>query len=842
MDWSLFKGAIEDSDEPTPVYMYREMAQWTFDDHGTQASLINALMHALKSSASVHVLYKVLRIIKVICETGHSDFQRELQNVQRAEDIRTLTYFCGSLDARHGDQLNEKVRKAAQEALKAVFAEGMEERSVSKASHERSQQNTSGIGGTGATRFTGELSVFSLCSTGGMPIPGGNIAPMPSTNKWAEEMVKQASVTNVGSAAKGLLSTLAEKATRGLEMLMHQETGRSVSRTSKSQLYQEALRLSVTGGGLVSLASSQENVAEPRFPQSRPSSTPPCSAGGNAGSSSWNFINGFVGGSVSSSQEDAKAAADFQQPPKSLTPFGACVQRLCQMKETPRRVELHAFVTECIDLVVAQMNETREQEGGLSLDFIKGQKDEAKYWAMLAEVLCEQLAQKFPWQWRLNALLALEAVLTSRSDERNIKVMQQEVTRYFRENSEGVQRNVLVVQATLRECAKRVLDKLELPSPNTMADPVSLGASVFSQAQGTPPVQLPDTAGHNLLSSHAGSQGTDPLTSTDSNVASHSAADIGSMEIRRKVKSSSNKTTLKKRPLMWEAQQLASAGEGSWMHKGYDYGSDDRGETCALERRHGTPFVGSAANPLRTRDIMDELFGPSMETSGGTSRTWTTPSISNGSTDDADNANTRSSSLPRMAVCGVPSSVDDSGKAVSLFEKAPHPQPAINSALFQLNANCVTAPGSVTDDDMLIASRTPSFSEGSNAALSKPQEFLAISQDQIVQMQKHLQSFMSNLPHDVGCTTQRQLGVLAQQQQRLLSFLAQQNQQQGCDVPNSANVSTCGHTHFMMGNVSPHLSSNAAAGKALAEMQQEMMRLASVQQPTQTAAQSREEE
>eukprot|EP01059_Diplonema_ambulator_P004588 TRINITY_DN14304_c0_g1_i1.p1 TRINITY_DN14304_c0_g1~~TRINITY_DN14304_c0_g1_i1.p1 ORF type:complete len:664 (+),score=178.29 TRINITY_DN14304_c0_g1_i1:116-2107(+) len=75
----------------------------------------------------------------------------------------------------------------------------------------------------------------------------------------------------------------------------------------------------------------------------------------------------------------------------------------------------------------------------------------------LAPRLDEKLDQKMGWQTRLNALTLVEAL---------VKAGHQDVIDYFTENPEDIQKNVNVVQTTVKEKAKKVLAALNVPEIN----------------------------------------------------------------------------------------------------------------------------------------------------------------------------------------------------------------------------------------------------------------------------------------------------------------------------------------------------------------------------------------
>jgi hypothetical protein len=68
MDKSVLKKALADSEEPTPGYLFRDIAKMTFVDANTQDKLVQYLFEKLDVKSSVHVLAKTLNVIKHLCK------------------------------------------------------------------------------------------------------------------------------------------------------------------------------------------------------------------------------------------------------------------------------------------------------------------------------------------------------------------------------------------------------------------------------------------------------------------------------------------------------------------------------------------------------------------------------------------------------------------------------------------------------------------------------------------------------------------------------------------------------------------------------------------------------
>ena len=78
MDRSLVSKATSADADPTPGYMFNEIAKITHASADACKQLEDLLMKRLKNS-SVHVKYKVLRVTKHCCQHGHITFRRDMQ-------------------------------------------------------------------------------------------------------------------------------------------------------------------------------------------------------------------------------------------------------------------------------------------------------------------------------------------------------------------------------------------------------------------------------------------------------------------------------------------------------------------------------------------------------------------------------------------------------------------------------------------------------------------------------------------------------------------------------------------------------------------------------------------
>eukprot|EP00331_Platyophrya_macrostoma_P013665 CAMPEP_0176414858 /NCGR_PEP_ID=MMETSP0127-20121128/5492_1 /TAXON_ID=938130 /ORGANISM="Platyophrya macrostoma, Strain WH" /LENGTH=713 /DNA_ID=CAMNT_0017794805 /DNA_START=88 /DNA_END=2230 /DNA_ORIENTATION=+ len=410
MDKGLLKRALEDTEDPTPGYMFRDIAQWTFIDHNTQTKLIAFLMDKLNPNTSVHVLAKTLKVIKVLCETGHTDFQKEMQRVN--DTIKQFASFRGKPDPKYGDKLNEKVRQFAREAVEAAFTH-------------RKEVKLQVIQGHGCEASTTQPEARPTFTTGGSvatsssavvdsQLPAGSqgrVAAMPTTNKWAEHMAAAAAGKPVSSDQQGIVGSFVTSAKTGFGLW--RENVKSTEELVMESLTQGTEFKPIEIGGPISGGF-----------------------GGATSSGGWKFTEDAGTGASGAAQFGSK------EETKILTPYQLEVEKICSYKNTPQRVDLAQFVS-TIENIVSHRGEDSLEE--------------------LAEALDERLQQKYSWQQRLNVMCAIEAIVRQQPPVPGRGAFEA----YFNENPEDIQRNVHVVQASLKEKSLKVIKFLGLPERTT---------------------------------------------------------------------------------------------------------------------------------------------------------------------------------------------------------------------------------------------------------------------------------------------------------------------------------------------------------------------------------------
>jgi len=118
MDRSLLNKATRADDDPTPGYLYNELAAMTFVSPTVCADLFDALLKKLQRGDS-NVKLKTLKIIKHVSEKGRPEFRRLAQ--RKADVIRGYTGYRGPPHPLRGDAPSKTVREEADACLKTIF-------------------------------------------------------------------------------------------------------------------------------------------------------------------------------------------------------------------------------------------------------------------------------------------------------------------------------------------------------------------------------------------------------------------------------------------------------------------------------------------------------------------------------------------------------------------------------------------------------------------------------------------------------------------------------------------------------------------------------------------------
>eukprot|EP00922_Rhytidocystis_sp_ex-Travisia-forbesii_P053397 GHVS01079177.1.p1 GENE.GHVS01079177.1~~GHVS01079177.1.p1 ORF type:complete len:750 (+),score=205.43 GHVS01079177.1:41-2290(+) len=119
MDRSVLNRATAANDQPTPGYLYNEIAAMTLASPEACQQLEDYLLKRMERSDDPNLLLKCLRVAKHVCEKGSPDFRRSLQ--RKADRIRSFQTFRGKPDTLKGDQPGRAVREEAEACLKALY-------------------------------------------------------------------------------------------------------------------------------------------------------------------------------------------------------------------------------------------------------------------------------------------------------------------------------------------------------------------------------------------------------------------------------------------------------------------------------------------------------------------------------------------------------------------------------------------------------------------------------------------------------------------------------------------------------------------------------------------------
>ena len=97
---------------PSPLHTARTMSI-------AECQTIEDLMVKKLSKNKPYIKYKALRIVKYLCETGSPNWRRAWQ--RNTDKLRDAQQFRGPPDPIYGDAPYQQVRKAAKDAMQAVF-------------------------------------------------------------------------------------------------------------------------------------------------------------------------------------------------------------------------------------------------------------------------------------------------------------------------------------------------------------------------------------------------------------------------------------------------------------------------------------------------------------------------------------------------------------------------------------------------------------------------------------------------------------------------------------------------------------------------------------------------
>lgn len=163
MDRQLLARATENSDAPTPGYMYLDIAKNAASNPSTCADIAKYLTTRLASKNNHNIKYKCLKVISKTCGSPYlrGQFKRCLsQDPNAMTAIKDALQFRGPPDPVRGDEPYERVRTAAKEALDAVYSD-------------TPQDNSGGAPFATSVSASYGPSAHQQHAGGGAPAPGG---------------------------------------------------------------------------------------------------------------------------------------------------------------------------------------------------------------------------------------------------------------------------------------------------------------------------------------------------------------------------------------------------------------------------------------------------------------------------------------------------------------------------------------------------------------------------------------------------------------------------------------------------------------------------------------------
>lgn len=126
MDRQLLARATENSDAPTPGYMYLDIAKNAASNPAICSDIAKYLSGRLGSKNNPNIKFKCLKVIAKTAQSPYlkGQFKRCLsQDPQAMSSIKSALQFRGPPDPVRGDQPYERVRTAAKEALDAIYSD-----------------------------------------------------------------------------------------------------------------------------------------------------------------------------------------------------------------------------------------------------------------------------------------------------------------------------------------------------------------------------------------------------------------------------------------------------------------------------------------------------------------------------------------------------------------------------------------------------------------------------------------------------------------------------------------------------------------------------------------------
>lgn len=121
MSHTLVNKATKDDYDAIGGPLLKELADRSKMSFDESSAIQGYLLKRLEKN-SPQIKLKVLNCIRYICINGRDGFRRSLQRNDTL--IRACTHFRAPTDPLRGDTPAEKVRKAAKDAIAAIYSDG----------------------------------------------------------------------------------------------------------------------------------------------------------------------------------------------------------------------------------------------------------------------------------------------------------------------------------------------------------------------------------------------------------------------------------------------------------------------------------------------------------------------------------------------------------------------------------------------------------------------------------------------------------------------------------------------------------------------------------------------
>ena len=167
MDRTLVSRATESTEAPTPGYLYLDIAKNAASSPMACQEIAQYLTRRLASKNNHNIKYKCLKVIAKTADSSvtRGQFKRLLsQDPTMMGAVKGALQFRGPPDPARGDEIYERVRTAAKEALDAIYSDSP-----------TSTQEAPAFGGIGSSYGSSPHGAMGGMgsSGGGMPPPGG---------------------------------------------------------------------------------------------------------------------------------------------------------------------------------------------------------------------------------------------------------------------------------------------------------------------------------------------------------------------------------------------------------------------------------------------------------------------------------------------------------------------------------------------------------------------------------------------------------------------------------------------------------------------------------------------